>query len=298
MRLPTMITCTPMTTTRVNKGHYYYGARYYDPKVSVWLSVDPLAAKYPSLTPYNFVRNNPISLVDPNGLSAWKPDGEGGFIAEEGDSEWSLYQQHLKGQGYTWEETKSLVRDNINNGYTSYDKSGVETTRINPGSRVWVNDVNKGSQSTAPMASPAGTPQFNFKAGEKYNLNVTNKVAFDAAIFNHSSITISYDGESIKSSGFGLGFGAGPTDAGIFTKFHSSEVEFFSDMSGNSLLEVFQQTGLITTRGGGSAILYNQMTGYDSPNTMNRLWQTNMIGHGLYIGLGGDRGVPNFKPIK
>jgi RHS repeat-associated protein len=24
-------------------GNYYYGARYYDPKVSVWLSVDPLA---------------------------------------------------------------------------------------------------------------------------------------------------------------------------------------------------------------------------------------------------------------
>jgi RHS repeat-associated protein len=26
---------------------YCYGARYYDPKVSVWLSVDPLAHQYP-----------------------------------------------------------------------------------------------------------------------------------------------------------------------------------------------------------------------------------------------------------
>lgn len=34
-------------------GNYYYGARYYDPKVSVWLSVDPLAASFPSQTPYN-----------------------------------------------------------------------------------------------------------------------------------------------------------------------------------------------------------------------------------------------------
>ncbi len=48
-------------------GNYYYGARYYDPKVSVWLSVDPLAHKYPSFSPYVFTGNNPIMLVDPDG---------------------------------------------------------------------------------------------------------------------------------------------------------------------------------------------------------------------------------------
>ena len=48
-------------------GNFYYGARYYDPKISVWLSVDPLAHKYPSLSPYTFVANNPIMLVDPDG---------------------------------------------------------------------------------------------------------------------------------------------------------------------------------------------------------------------------------------
>ena len=26
---------------------YYYGARYYDPRTSVWLGVDPLSDKYP-----------------------------------------------------------------------------------------------------------------------------------------------------------------------------------------------------------------------------------------------------------
>jgi RHS repeat-associated protein len=46
---------------------YYYGARYYNPQVSVWLSVDPLASTYLSLSPYAFVANNPIMLVDPDG---------------------------------------------------------------------------------------------------------------------------------------------------------------------------------------------------------------------------------------
>jgi RHS repeat-associated protein len=48
-------------------GLYYYGARYYNPMVSVWLGVDPLAHKYPSLTPYNYVANNPIYFLDPDG---------------------------------------------------------------------------------------------------------------------------------------------------------------------------------------------------------------------------------------
>jgi len=48
-------------------GLYYYGARYYDPKLSNWLSVDPLADQYPSWSPYNYTINNPIIYVDPNG---------------------------------------------------------------------------------------------------------------------------------------------------------------------------------------------------------------------------------------
>ena len=35
--------------------------------VSRWLSPDPLAAKYPFASPYNFVLNNPIYYTDPYG---------------------------------------------------------------------------------------------------------------------------------------------------------------------------------------------------------------------------------------
>lgn len=35
--------------------------------VSRWLSPDPLAAKYPSMSPYNFAINNPIIWIDPAG---------------------------------------------------------------------------------------------------------------------------------------------------------------------------------------------------------------------------------------
>lgn len=44
-----------------------FGARMYDSRVGRWLSIDPLAGKYPDVNPYCFVLNNPIYLVDPDG---------------------------------------------------------------------------------------------------------------------------------------------------------------------------------------------------------------------------------------
>jgi hypothetical protein len=45
----------------------YYGARYYEAKTSVWISVDPLAEKYPSISPYVYCADNPVVYVDPDG---------------------------------------------------------------------------------------------------------------------------------------------------------------------------------------------------------------------------------------
>ena len=42
-------------------------ARYYQPNLSIWLSVDPMADKYPSLSPYVYCGNNPVRLVDKDG---------------------------------------------------------------------------------------------------------------------------------------------------------------------------------------------------------------------------------------
>ncbi|MBB3841549.1 RHS repeat-associated protein [Runella defluvii] len=48
-------------------GLYYYGARYYNPATSQWMSVDPKASSYPNLSPYSFVVNNPLTYIDPDG---------------------------------------------------------------------------------------------------------------------------------------------------------------------------------------------------------------------------------------
>ncbi len=49
-------------------GYSYYGARYMDHDlVTMWLSVDPMADKYPSISPYSYCAWNPVKLVDPDG---------------------------------------------------------------------------------------------------------------------------------------------------------------------------------------------------------------------------------------
>ena len=100
-------------------GFSYFGARYYDSDLMTgWLSVDPLADKYPGLSPYAYCAWNPIKLVDPDGEDIWLPeileDGSINYIKEEGDNAETLYKQY----GVTKEQANKLY-DRMENGKIS-----------------------------------------------------------------------------------------------------------------------------------------------------------------------------------
>ena len=49
-------------------GLSYFGARYYDSDILTgWLSVDPMADKYPNISPYAYCNWNPVKLKDQDG---------------------------------------------------------------------------------------------------------------------------------------------------------------------------------------------------------------------------------------
>ena len=51
----------------VETGYDYFGARFYWATIGHWLSVDPMADKYPNISPYAYCAWNPVKFVDPDG---------------------------------------------------------------------------------------------------------------------------------------------------------------------------------------------------------------------------------------
>ena len=47
---------------------YDYGARWYDPVLARWHTIDPLANEAPGISPYVYCNNNAINKIDPNGM--------------------------------------------------------------------------------------------------------------------------------------------------------------------------------------------------------------------------------------
>ncbi|MBP6184083.1 MAG: thrombospondin type 3 repeat-containing protein [Saprospiraceae bacterium] len=77
-------------------GLYYYGARYYDPRVSMWWGVDPLAEKMPEWSSYAYTFQNPVRYIDPTGM-----------IPEEGDEppgEMIWHKQFSHGNMYQYDD--------------------------------------------------------------------------------------------------------------------------------------------------------------------------------------------------
>ncbi len=54
-----------------------FGARFYDR--TAWTSIDPMAEKYYSVSPYAYCNNNPVNRIDPNGMTDWKTVRQGAY---------------------------------------------------------------------------------------------------------------------------------------------------------------------------------------------------------------------------
>lgn len=89
-------------------GLYYYGARYYDPRTSVWLSVDPLAEKYPNISSYVYCADNPLKYKDPDGRviipvhGKWSNTGKWQNLKGIVNACFNLFGDNKLGKAFAW----------------------------------------------------------------------------------------------------------------------------------------------------------------------------------------------------
>ncbi len=89
-------------------GLSYFGSRYYSSDLSLWLSADPMADKYPSLSPYVYCAVNPVKLTDPDGR--WIPgldDDNNIIVTQEECDDLNSFRKFM-GPAYSEEDLYSM----------------------------------------------------------------------------------------------------------------------------------------------------------------------------------------------
>ena len=76
-------------------GYDMFGARYYWSPLG-WTSVDPLADKYPGISPYAYCHWSPINRIDPDGRADYY-DVDGNHLCNDGVDDNRVFQQNLNG---------------------------------------------------------------------------------------------------------------------------------------------------------------------------------------------------------
>lgn len=109
-------------------GYGYFGARYMDHELmTMWLSVDPMADKYPSISPYAYCAWNPVRLVDPDGNEIGDYYSESGkYLGSDGIEDGKIYvafgndkeiQEKIKNGDYSFDKQYLLNRDALGEMY-------------------------------------------------------------------------------------------------------------------------------------------------------------------------------------
>ena len=157
-------------------------ARHYNSALSIWLSVDPMADKYPSTSPYTYCANNPVRLVDPDGRFPipWPSSGV-----------WTISAKLKLGVGINYGLSGGLI------GGISLDRHGM-THWTGYSTKYFVNqNLQEGSSH----------PAIELGLDLSFSLSIEHSSNADSFIkaMNSQSYSISFNGKCLVGGGVILG---------------------------------------------------------------------------------------------
>jgi len=179
----------------------YFGARYYDSRIGRWLQVDPLAEKYTGWSVYNYVRDNPLLLVDPNGSDDdWYQDASG-------NAQWvDSHEKNLEINGKTYENIGSSYtykQGNWSYTFNQNELAKVEVNVMSPDQYISQYSLSNPSsacfRASSEMVEPFGiTPAGGLSSGDiQISKNGENSAtgvnAIENSLFSGNPIVVGED---------------------------------------------------------------------------------------------------------
>ncbi|MBS4042939.1 MAG: hypothetical protein KGZ59_03910 [Chitinophagaceae bacterium] len=147
-----------------------FGARMYNNQIGRWMVVDPLAKERSWLTPYNYVQNNPLNRIDPDGrLDDWVESADGKIYWDEN----STSQETTK-------EGEKYLGKNVLVGTHNRDANGnelintaqfdlyLESNKEGPSAKIMGNTVPADNTKAGTLAEGLYSAIFGHRNAEKY----------------------------------------------------------------------------------------------------------------------------------
>lgn len=188
-------------------GYGYFGARYMDHELmTMWLSVDPMADKYPNISPYAYCAWNPIKLIDPNGKDIYRLDISTGSLT-------------------FYKKTKDKF-DQIKAG--SYSGVGrarkfTETNRISISKGVF-DGVKGKDYSKTGFTSTGGNQEAAIDAAKFISFNIHKEISgagFSTPMGESEAQIFRWDGNTVKESKHNPSKYVAPNNGNVDFHFHT-----------------------------------------------------------------------------